>query len=114
VDRCGSPAPAAASLRAIDALLRSGAQRSWTTSAATGDGALDSVQAALDTVDLIDLTRGDLLSAGAHVPLRSNDAIHLAVALRVGTDVIVTYDAGLSDAAHSAGLAVLAPDPGFS
>jgi predicted nucleic acid-binding protein len=76
--------------------------------------ALDSVQAVLDTVDLIDLTRGDLLSAGAHVPLRSNDAIHLAVALRVGTDLIVTYDAGLADAAHSAGLAVLAPDAGFS
>jgi hypothetical protein len=54
--------------------------------------------------------RGDLLSAGAHAPQRSNHAIHLAVALRVGTDVIVTYDEELVGAGHSAGLAVLSPD----
>ncbi|HXR41662.1 MAG TPA: PIN domain-containing protein, partial [Acidothermaceae bacterium] len=38
----------------------------------------------LDTVSLVDVTRGDLLTAGA-LPgrLRSNDAIHLATALRL-------------------------------
>lgn len=50
----------------------------------------------LDSVSLIDLARGDLLAAGTHAPLRSNEAIHLAVALRVGADEIVTYDRGAS------------------
>jgi hypothetical protein len=63
----------------------------------------------LDTVNLIDLTRGDLLAAGTHPPLRSNDALHLAVALRIGADEIVTYDAELAEVATSAGLSVLAP-----
>jgi predicted nucleic acid-binding protein len=52
---------------------------------------------------------GDLLAAGTHAPLCSNDAIHLAVALRVGADEIVTYDADLAERAGSAGLALLSP-----
>lgn len=67
------------------------------------------VNAVLDATGLVDLTRGDLLAAGTHAPLRSNDAIHLAVALRVGSDEIVTYDDELAGAAKEAGLAVLAP-----
>lgn len=70
---------------------------------------LDAVQAVLDTVNLIDLTRGDLLAGGTHAPLRSNDAVHLAVALRLGADEIITYDAELAQEARSAGLSVLAP-----
>ncbi len=70
---------------------------------------LDAVRAVLDAVSLVDLTRGDLLAAGTHARLRSNDAIHLAVALRVGADEIVTYDAELSERARSAGLSVLSP-----
>lgn len=70
---------------------------------------LDAVRAVLETVNLIDLTRGDMLAAGTHAPLRSNDAIHLAVALRVGADQIVTYDAELADRTRAAGLSVLAP-----
>jgi hypothetical protein len=73
---------------------------------------LGDVRAVLDAVDLIDLIRGDMLGAGTHAPLRSNDAIHLAVALRVGADQIVTYDAELAAAAGAAGLTVLAPDAG--
>jgi uncharacterized protein len=73
------------------------------------DITLDAVQAVLDSVNLIDLTRGDLLAAGALAPLRSNDAIHLAVALRVGTDEFVTYDSELAQRARSAGLLVLSP-----
>jgi hypothetical protein len=73
---------------------------------------LDAVRAVLDTVDLIDLTRGDMLAAGTHAPLRSNDAVHLAVALRVGADEIVTYDAGLAGSARAAGVSVLAPGAG--
>lgn len=63
----------------------------------------------LDAVALVDVTRGDLLAAGTHAPLRSNDAIHLATALRVGVDEIITYDAELGAAAQAAGLRVLAP-----
>ena len=65
----------------------------------------------LDAVTLIDLTRGDLLTAGA-LPgrLRSNDAIHLAAALRVGVEVVITYDAELASAAALSGLSVARPD----
>ena len=71
---------------------------------------LDSVRIVLDAVSLIDLTRGDLLTAGT-LPgrLRSNDALHLAVALRVGADEIVTYDTELVTAANAAGIAAVAP-----
>lgn len=64
----------------------------------------------LDTITLVDLTRGDLLTAGA-LPgrLRSNDAVHLAVALRVGVDSMITYDSELSGAATASGLQVLHP-----
>ena len=64
----------------------------------------------LDTITLVDLTRGDLLTAGA-LPgrLRSSDAVHLAVALRVGADGVITYDAELAAAATSSGLEVLGP-----
>lgn len=64
----------------------------------------------LDTTTLVDLTRGDLLTASA-LPgrLRSHDAIHLAVALRLGSDEVLTYDDGLAAAARDAGLFVVAP-----
>ncbi len=70
---------------------------------------LEAVGTVLDSVSLIDLTRGDLLAAGTHTPLRSNDAIHLAVALRVGADEIATYDGELIVQAAAAGLTVLSP-----
>jgi uncharacterized protein len=75
-------------------------------------GAVDTtaVQTVLEAVNLVDLTRGDLLAAGTHPPLRSNDAIHLAVALRLGCDEMVTYDEELASAAGAAGLSVLSPD----
>lgn len=74
-----------------------------------GEVPLKSVQAVLDTLVLDDLTRGDMLAAGTHAPLRSNDALHLAVALRLGVDEIITYDAELRHAARQAGLAIFAP-----
>lgn len=67
------------------------------------------VQAVLDTVNLVDLSRGDMISAGTHAPLRSNDAIHLAVAIRLGVDEFASYDRELTDAVTSAGIPVLAP-----
>lgn len=73
------------------------------------DVALEAIRAVLDAVNLVDLTRGDLLAAGTYTPLRSNDAVHLAVALRVGADEIVTYDGELAERATAAGLPVLSP-----
>lgn len=70
---------------------------------------LETVGIVLDSVSLIDLTRGDLLAAGTHAPLRSNDAIHLAVALRVCADEIFTYNEKLIEQATAAGLTVLSP-----
>jgi hypothetical protein len=70
---------------------------------------LESVRTVLDTVNLVDLTRGDMIAAGTHAPLRTNDAVHLAVAIRLGADELITYDQGLADAATSAGLTVRAP-----
>ena len=71
---------------------------------------VEAVGIVLDTVSLVDLTRGDLLTAGT-LPggLRSHDALHLAVALRVGADEVITYDAELAAAAGLAGLVVVQP-----
>lgn len=69
------------------------------------------VQEVLDTINLVDLTRGDMISAGTHAPLRCNDAAHLAVAIRLGADELVTYDRELAAAATAAGLSVFAPAP---
>ena len=69
----------------------------------------DAIATVLDVVNLVDVTRGDLLAAGTHAPLRSNDAIHLATALRLGVDEVVTYDDELARAAVSAGIRVVAP-----
>ncbi|MEO9223194.1 MAG: type II toxin-antitoxin system VapC family toxin [Mycobacteriaceae bacterium] len=69
------------------------------------------VRLVLEVITLLDLTRGDLLTAGT-MPggLRSHDALHLAVALRVGVDELITYDAELHRAAGAAGLRVVHPD----
>lgn len=71
--------------------------------------AVEAVTTVLDALHLVDLTRGYLLAAGTHWPLRSNDAIHLATALRLGVDEVISYDAELSRAAAAAGVRVIAP-----
>ncbi len=71
---------------------------------------LTSVAIVLDAVSLIDLTRGDLLTAGTLAGrLRSDDAMHLAVALPVGADELVTYDSELVAAANAAGIVAVQP-----
>ncbi len=71
-----------------------------------------SITEVIDAITLVDVTRGDLLAAGTHAPLRSNDAVHLATALRIGADEFITYDAELAHAARSAGIRVLTPSAG--
>ena len=73
------------------------------------DVRLADVATVLGAVNLVDVSRGDLLAAGTQAPLRSNDAIHLAAALRLGVDEMLTYDVELAEAASAAGLTVLAP-----
>ncbi len=51
-----------------------------------------------------------LLLTASRVPLRSLDALHLALALESGAATLVTYDPRLRDAAASQGLFV-APGP---
>lgn len=70
----------------------------------------DLVNAVLDTIDLVDLSRQDLGRAGTSAwGLRGADAIHLAVALRLEADVLVAYDAALLSAARRVGLPTLTP-----
>jgi predicted nucleic acid-binding protein len=69
-----------------------------------------SVTSALSAIALVDLTRADLVTAGGlGGGLRSHDAIHLAVAIRVGADAMVTYDRELAEAAIAAGMTLLQP-----
>ena len=70
----------------------------------------DLVNAVLDAINLVDLTRADLLYAAA-LPgkLRSADAIHLAAAIRLETDLLVAFDKELLRAATQAGLHTLSP-----
>lgn len=68
------------------------------------------INAVLAGINLVDLARSDLLYAAA-MPgkVRSADAIHLATAIRLETDVLVAYDVELVTAATDAGLKTLSP-----
>ncbi|MGO4300884.1 type II toxin-antitoxin system VapC family toxin [Leifsonia sp. RAF41] len=70
---------------------------------------LDDIESLLDVVDLVDLTRGDLMTAALNTPLRSNDAIHLSTALRLGVDELLTYDEELARLARAVGVRVVVP-----
>lgn len=67
------------------------------------------MRAVLERTLLVDLVRTDLLTAGTLTPLRSQDAIHLAVVLRLGVQEMITHDRELADAAARASLRVLSP-----
>ena len=64
----------------------------------------------LGGINLVDLARSDLMYAAA-MPgtLRSADAIHLATAIRLQSDLLVAYDVELLTAATQAGLRALSP-----
>lgn len=65
----------------------------------------------LDGVDLAALDRAVYRSAGfLPMPyLRTLDALHLEVAMRLDASAILTYDRRLSEAARSVGIDVIAP-----
>ncbi len=72
---------------------------------------ISSATTVLDGLLLVDVERSDLVAAAtSEWGLRSADAIHLATALRIEADHVVTYDAELQAAAARTGLSVLAPE----
>lgn len=69
------------------------------------------VREALDQVEFVDVTRKDYFDAATFAPLRSNDALHLAVALRLEVGEMITYDHELIDTARRFGLGSALPEP---
>jgi predicted nucleic acid-binding protein len=67
--------------------------------------------ALLDRITLHEPTPAVFLQAGLFpgAYLRSLDALHLASAISIGVDCVVTYDLRMADAAADAGLVVIAP-----
>lgn len=69
------------------------------------------VTAVLEKLDIFQLDKDVYREAGL-LPgrnLRSLDALHVAAALRVGADVMITYDNRQADAARASGLRVESP-----
>ncbi|MGO4690576.1 type II toxin-antitoxin system VapC family toxin [Glaciibacter sp. 2TAF33] len=61
---------------------------------------------------LVDIERGSFREAGLILPgsaLRSLDALHIAVAVRIAADEFITYDLRQAEAAQSVGLTVVRP-----
>lgn len=67
------------------------------------------VSCLLDSMNLVEVSPADFLQAGLlpYDNLGSLDAMHLAAALRIPADAMITSDVRLSDASANAGLAVL-------
>ena len=79
-----------------------------------GDGVAESAEASLSDIALVPMDDAVLAIARRLDPseLRSLEAIHLATALSIGTDLgaLFSYDDRLTAAAVAAGLRVLTPD----
>lgn len=77
------------------------------------EGALNQqgVSEFLDGIDIYEVPSSLFREAGLlpGLSLRSLDAIHLAAAVRIGVDHVLTYDRGMAQAAVDLGLNVLAP-----
>jgi len=67
------------------------------------------VDEVLSRILLIDIERGDILSAAGLAGLRAGDALHLATAIRVGADELVAYDDELLRAAKKYGIKPVSP-----
>ena len=69
------------------------------------------VSEVLDRFDLVDPDHAMFVEAGL-LPgkhLRSLDAVHIAVANRIGADAIIAYDTRLCESARAVGMRVVAP-----
>jgi len=65
--------------------------------------------AILNSILLNDVTREDMLKAGGLANLRAADAIHLATAIRLRAEQMISYDNELLDAATKFGIAPVSP-----
>lgn len=78
-----------------------------------GADAVDAAHVLLEATQIVELGFDILTSAAGLAPntLRTLDAIHIATALALGTelDAVITYDKRMADAAKAAGLMVLSP-----
>jgi predicted nucleic acid-binding protein len=78
-----------------------------------GEEAMAAGRRVLDRCDLVRINDRILSLAGQMLPveLRSLDAIHLATAHRIGTDLgqLVTYDVRMANAAKQLGIRVASP-----
>lgn len=65
----------------------------------------------LDEIDLYEVPAGTFRSAGLlpGTHLRSLDALHLAAAVSIGVDAVLTYDERMAASARDLGLNVLSP-----
>lgn len=70
-----------------------------------------SVSELLEGIDLYEVPSSLFREAGLFPggSRRSLDALHLAAAVRIGVDQVVSYDTSMSDAARALGLGVIAP-----
>lgn len=71
----------------------------------------EAVSELLDGVSIYEVPSSVFREAGLlpGANLRSLDALHLAAAVRIGAEHVVTYDTRMGDSARSLGLSVLAP-----
>lgn len=70
----------------------------------------EAVNDVVDSLRLVDVERQDFQrAASSSWGLRSADALHLATALRIESDELVTYDRELREAAVRSGLTVTQP-----
>jgi len=78
-----------------------------------GEGALAAGRKVLTSIDLVRINDRVLNAAGLLLPqqLRSLDAIHLATALQLASDLgqLVTYDERMAEAAEQLGFTVASP-----
>ena len=74
----------------------------------TVDG-LDATCSAIVAVAVSTVAGDRVLTGDERQILRSLDALHLAAAIRLGVDAVVTYDTRMTQAARDLGLVVLAP-----
>ena len=103
-------------LRRRRPLVASALARTEVTRAVLGEGepGIARARVVLARLDLLRVNERVLEAAGALLPadLRSLDAIHLATARQLGSDLghVVTYDDRMHDAARLLGLTTAAPE----
>jgi len=110
VARISAESPVLVSSKLLETEIRRYAQRSDNTATQQG---VDQLLAFIVIAPVTDatFTRAGRLPSLPGRFLKSLDAIHLAAALQVGADAVVTYDANLQDHAAALGFQIIAPTP---